>query len=1240
MKSKAFYFLFIGLIVTSLSTIAQNNKPQSQVSGITGKFNISGKVFNSSDKKPIVGASIFLSNSTIGGTTDNAGTFSLANVNAGKYTLVVSVVGFDIYTQEIILGNSSLNLQAIYLNPQTITLAEVKIKSDAKKDSYADWYYATFKREFLGTSDLAQDCRILNPEVLDFSYDDITSTLTASSYDFLEIENDDLGYKIKYLLTNFKLVNKGPTAKEIHYEGSVFFTAMKGTPRQEHRWAQNRQDVYEGSSMHFFRSVLNDQLDEAGFEAFRLAIYLNPLRPADSLIAARVKKFNIAYHDFKDKANFDSLVYWRNKLRLPKIIQELQPLHKQDVVSASDRPGIFRFGDNKDAVLVVYNSGRHFPDIKQLNDFANLNFILNKPNNKEFTLLNFEEPYTLFDNNGGTLNPNSLVFTGAWVGNRLAELLPLNYEPPAARNAPDTLSASDTVFKNTIAKVNANTIARPVEKVYLHLDRSYYNPGDTLWFKAYTVIGPTHQLSALSGILYCELINAKDSVISRHVMKLTSGLAWGDFTLPATAKPGKYHVRAYTNWMRNEDAAYFYNQEIYIGGLTGPAAPLQLKTTQLKPDLQFFPEGGDLVNGVRAKIAVKSINANGLGGDIKGIITDNEGNEITTFATTHLGMGVFALTPLEGKSYKAIITCADSTKYTFALPDAHLNGFTLAVNGNTGDSVYVKIEVNSKLFKEEANAGFYLLAQSGGKVYYTAKGRLEHPVFTAEIPKNRFPTGITQFTLFSQNGEPIAERVVFMQSDDTIKMALSSSSKTYAIKEKVKINLDTKAENELPVAGTFSVSVINMSRLPLNENAESTILNNLLLTSDLKGYIEQPNYYFNHINDQTRADLDMLMLTQGYRRLEWKKILNNTDEPVTYQPETLLEIAGSIKTQGKKPVPNGKIILAATRAALLVDTVADSLGNFRFTNINLTDTDKVILRASKQNNGSNVLIYLKQPDYPEIAKNNINTDTIATQATPQLVNSRIDYKVRLKQDSLGKGRVLKEVVVKDNAVKKPDLSNSANLMGPGHADQVIMGDEIFNCVRLSDCLIGKINGMIFENGVPYRFSSLSRLNKVKEKSDIPPVAVIIDGRVTASKSGEKDELDPNDIYSIEVLKPGASSAIYGTEAYEGALIITTRRGNEPRSANNISPSGLLSYTFNGFHVSRTFYSPQYNNPKTDMQPDARSTIYWNPNIVTGKDGSATFEYYNAATKGNYRVVVEGINANGNIGRAVYKYTVQ
>jgi hypothetical protein len=1296
---------------------------------------ISGRILNQADKKPLSNASVFFNNTTAGSKTSGDGIFTLGPLKTGKYEMVVSSIGFETYHQTITIDNIDIKLPDIELLPKTISLSEVKIKP--KIDLNWDRNYALFKKEFLGTSDLAEDCKILNPELLDLEYNDTTKILTSSSYDFLEIENPDLGYKIKYLLTSFI---KNFKSGKIHYEGSFSFENLKGTTSMDARWRKKRDETYKGSEMHFLRSAQSNRIEEEGFRTLQLATYQNPQRPPDSLINAKIKFFKSINLKSGNKISRDSLAFWVAKSQMPKLVNTLMdyPLSQNDIIFSAQQPGIYALGCDNDNLLITYNKNHHFPKKGSVDN-------LDDPYNRSTTLVSFKKPFVFFDNNGAIIEPGSIAVNGAWLKNRVAELLPLDYEPPQNGFTSDNL----TVLSNATTKLETFSTDHPNEKVYLHLDKPRYNMGDTLWFKAYTVAGQYHQLSELSGVLYTELINDKDSVVKRLTLQLHSGLAWGNITLSRNYRPGLYHLRAYTNWMRNAGSGYFFNQPIRIGGFQLALNPVK-KGPSINPDIQFFPEGGSLVNEVRSKVAVKAVNASGLGEDIKGVVTDSEGNDIAEFNTQHLGMGVFAITPEQGKTYKVKVTAADSSVFTVNLPEVAEEGFTLGVNNSGADSIYVKVVASNKLFEAQKNASFFLVGQCQGKVYYTSGGKLANPVFIAGIEKSRFPSGIVQFTLFSQTGEPIAERIAFIQNPDTLKLNIISPVVNYTTRQHVTISLDVKNNDGRPILGDFSAAVINESRVGVDGAAESTIINNLLLTSDLRGYIEKPNYYFENPNDQTKADLDILMLTQGYRRFEWKQVLGDKEMPIAYQPERSLEMEGTLKTPSGKVVPKGKILLFSTKENLEKDTTTDENGNFKITDLYLSDSAKIVLRAKKQNNGSNVAIYLKEKDYPAVSKT--KTQDYATGMPPELIavlqRNYDDSQEEKRKDSLKNGISLKDVVIKARKIARPDIYNdngarseydanmqklsrefadikeglravipgisyngrtlyydfkpvqiiidgfrarvedidyspkdvesirmidpslliittkryagtdtastvklkevkikgskinnivahSDNLNGAGNADQVLMGDRLDGCTTLSDCLRGKLFGVRFgQDGTPYNSRQSTRIAN-------GPLAMVlvVDGNVIPGN--QLNDLNPNDIYSIEELISGGNLAVYGSNASGGALIITTKRGTEGSFVTSETPAGLITYQFEGFSKSRTFYAPKYSNPATDIKtPDRRTTIYWNPNIVTDKDGKASFDYFNADTKGTYRVVIEGIDAEGNLGRQVYRYKVE
>ncbi|MEO6630345.1 MAG: TonB-dependent receptor, partial [Mucilaginibacter sp.] len=228
--------------------------------------------------------------------------------------------------------------------------------------------------------------------------------------------------------------------------------------------------------------------------------------------------------------------------------------------------------------------------------------------------------------------------------------------------------------------------------------------------------------------------------------------------------------------------------------------------------------------------------------------------------------------------------------------------------------------------------------------------------------------------------------------------------------------------------------------------------------------------------------------------------------------------------------------------------------------------------------------------------------------------------------------MLKEVKIKS---KKDFVKRSENLNGPGNADEIITADELKTMVgaTLAFCLKGKLFGLVAftYKGVAYSTRPLDKFSPAQ------PMLLVVDGGYLDPE--ELNNVNPDRIQSIEVLISPNYATVYGTRGGFGVLVITTKRGSD-YERDRFTP-GVVAYHPKGFYKAREFYSPQYDDPKTNLRiGDYRSTICWKPDLITDKDGKASFSFFNSDNKGTYRVVIEGIDADGNIGRQVYRYTVK
>ncbi|RYU86526.1 carboxypeptidase regulatory-like domain-containing protein [Mucilaginibacter terrigena] len=650
-------------------------------------------------------------------------------------------------------------------------------------------------------------------------------------------------------------------------------------------------------------------------------------------------------------------------------------------------------------------------------------------------------------------------------------------------------------------------------------------------------------------------------------------------------------------------------------------------------DVQFFPEGGELTLGVRSKVAFKAVSANGLGLDVKGTITDNTGTVIANLESQHLGMGVFAMLPEDGKTYKANITFPDGVKTTYDMPRIKPAGITLAVYNNDPENLNVKLSANDPYFKANQGKGYYIIAQNAGIIYFAAQTTLDNQSYSATIPKSKFPTGIIQLTLFSERGIALSERIVFIKRNDMLNLSLTADRKAFSTRQKVKLSLSAK-NNTLPVEGEFSVSVIDESKVPYDENAETTIMTNLLLTSEIKGYVEKPNYYFISKDANADANLDILMLTQGYRRISYRNILTAKYPQIYLYPEQQgLEIVGMLRNNTGMPMAKGNLRLQIPGKKIYAETMTDMTGNFKFPKLSFPDSSQVVISARNNPNSRNLMISVTGDSYQPATKNINALDEVAnidSSLKTLLINSKRQY------ENL---HILKEVVIKSTSlVKKPSHTDYGTLSAlPAMADQALSGERFKECNNLFQCLPSMLLGVSVDENLLYFTKNMSNTNRM-------PIQIFVNGKpVDYSYLGS---LRGADVETIEVFKSDGLSSINQNYQSDGIISIITRKIQTSKitfaQLQDMLPKGnLLTYNAQGYSIPREFYSPKYDPLKQGaFGGDLRSTVFWSPKIKTDKTGATSFEYFNSDGKGNYRATIEGMDADGNLGRYIFRYTVK
>lgn len=653
---------------------------------------------------------------------------------------------------------------------------------------------------------------------------------------------------------------------------------------------------------------------------------------------------------------------------------------------------------------------------------------------------------------------------------------------------------------------------------------------------------------------------------------------------------------------------------------------IPIKSVASVINVQFLPEAGKMIDGITSKIAVKAVDANGKGTDVEGTIIDDMNEVVSTFKTTYLGMGSFYLTPTTGRSYTAKVKRNDGSDFTVILPKAELSGHIITVN--TSDTANVNIKVMLSL--DLLNKGeLKLIAHRDGLVFLATKISTATQVAKVTIPNNKFSSGIVQLTLLSPENLPVAERLVFVNNFlDKINLSLQKLKPVYNKKEKVDLELNTA------VQGNFSVAVTNVDVLTPDEENESNIFTSMLLSSDLKGYIEKPNHYFMTNDASTRAHLDNLLLTQGWRKIDWKEIdasgIQAKGPSLKYPVEKSIKISGTI-TKNKVPLGNSKISLMSNSDGMfMIDTLSDKNGRFVFEGLEFPDSTRFIIQARSEMKKKTVDINLDIIDGQKVTPVNNLGDTelnVNESIKGYLKGSAAYFEDQSIRGLLSKSILLKEVRIEGKKINP--ARNSKNLNGPGNADQVFDGDDMINSVSLGSYLFSRMTGGSIFNGV----AKVTRYG-----APYPPFVVVVDGNIMENPFNLNNDIRTEDIESIEVLMSMGKTAIYGRSSGLGMLIITTRRGPPKWPVVKYAP-GVITYLPKGYHNAREFYSPMYDMAPSD-KPDLRTTVFWSPNLVTDESGKIKFDYFNTDQPGNYRVVIEGMDIKGNLARKVVTYQVK
>jgi hypothetical protein len=704
-------------------------------------------------------------------------------------------------------------------------------------------------------------------------------------------------------------------------------------------------------------------------------------------------------------------------------------------------------------------------------------------------------------------------------------------------------------------------------------------------------------------------------------------------------------------------------------------------------DVQFLPEGGSLVAGLPAHIGFKAIGEDGKGTNISGVVTDHNQQKVAEFKSLHNGMGSFDMDIKEGETYTAKVALPGGKIKEYPLPAVKSTGIVLKIkNTLEGDSIEVFVTATDNII--QSGDSYFLIAKARGIVCYAAIFNFHDGNYIKKkIAKHLFPSGITHFTIMTPGYQPLNERLIYIDHHDNLNIQLITDKPGYRSRDSIALKIKVTDNTGKPVAGNFSLAVTDDAQVKtdsLNEN----LVSRMLLTADLKGFIEEPGYYFSSIDKNKWAALDNLLLTQGWVGYDWQQVLN--PPAITYQPEHEFTVKGRVVNVFNKPVKGTDILLFSKSPSILMDTVTDKEGRFFFHHFPRVDTPLFVLKAVNKNGKSfNVRIAVDELQPPDFIK------PAGPLTEPWYVNSDSTLVNYTKSSAVAKqlanfpagGHILKEVKI----TAKKIVKGSQNLNGPGNADLVLDEKDLEAAGKKTWLQLLQENLPKFTDGFFAGGSGIKALKDLylayfvtDEKPivenvapplewyfvDGKPLKLIVDGTsvnqiiTVASFRDMKDYLashSAEDIKGFEVIHSTQYASAYFTRyqpytpfplvetasmIFPPILIgpsdfsfveITTRSGHGPVIDNT---PGMYLYKPLPLSLPKQFYKPKYIVKDTAKHStDNRSTIDWESNVVTDVNGEAKVWFYAADKPSTYTLIMEGTDMNGSLGYRSRKITV-
>lgn len=746
------------------------------------------------------------------------------------------------------------------------------------------------------------------------------------------------------------------------------------------------------------------------------------------------------------------------------------------------------------------------------------------------------------------------------------------------------------------------------EKIYLHINKSFYVAGEILWFKIYCVDGSNNKPLGLSKVAYVELIDDNHNAVVQSMIGLNNGTGSGSLYLPFSLNSGHYVIRSYTSWMKNFDSRFFFEGRVDIINPHKPA--IDTKPSPVEYDVHFFPEGGHLVQGVINKVAFKATGVDGNGVACIGAVVTNHGDTVAKINTLKFGMGSFSLNPKAGEIYKAVVKI-DGETLTRALPQIYQSGYVLKVV-DEGEKLNVSIQNSDSL----STRPVYMLVHNNYAIKQASEIHLANGSSNIPIEKSKLDEGISYITLFDEQRKPICERLIFKRPAGKLLIRTQPDKEVYNIRKKVTLNLSVSNGNNAPTASDLSVSVFRADDL---QNKKPDHINGYLwLRASLKGHIESPDYYLDNTDKEANEALDNLLISQGWTQFDWSSVSEGSAFKIKFLPEyTGPIITGHIinTTRNQRAAGITAYLTINNNPQQFYVAQSDSTGRILFNTQNFYGLHEIVVQTNTKADSSY---------HVDIQSPFAERDTTILLKT---LNFNQGIRKLLAENSLN---MQVQNIFAAEQIKQFDKSFTDSSWFFGRPTKTYMLDDYVRFTTMEEVLREYVGSITVA-----KHQGKFIIHTYNGDQLLGEPLILLDG-IPVFDADKLFKWDPLRIKKLDVV---TQNYIYGPALFSGIMSFTTYKGDG--SNIEIDPHAI-TLDYEGLQQQRKFYSPVYDSDEqiNSTIPDFRTALYWDPKVNTGPDGKASLTFYTSDKAGKYVGFIEGNTIDGRCGSGIFTFEVK